>query len=436
METRCEAKYLFLGFPRPLAQLPGALTIAMVCTVAGAPHAIAQDLLPEKSVSVRDRPRPEYDPLGIRLGLLRLSPRLTVTESYDDNIFATESDEASDFVTRLAGDVSLRSSGRIPWSLFGGFSSRRYADYSDEDYSDWQGGLALDQAFGSRTKAALRAAFARNHESRGNPSFPATVIEPSDFDTRRAEVDITRVLGIGQLKLSADIETSDYDDAKLAGGATLDQDFRDRTVWGVDLRSDFAIAPSAAVFVRLAHKQQKYESDRDVVALDRDASTDAIYAGAAIWISNLVRGDIGIGVLEVDNQDPSQEDRRALAVACNMEFYLTQLVTATLQAQRNSGAADIEGSATYVAMTTAAKLDYEMRRNLILAASFSHSRREYSGIGLADTYNRSGISAQWLWNRHMRLNVQFELEDRDYASAETGRSYNQKIVSAGATFVW
>lgn len=419
-------------FPRRLKRNLGAAVAAVLC--ASAPVADSQELLPEKSVSVKDRPRPEYDALGIRVGLLHFSPRVSLGESYDDNIFSTKSDKISDLITTLAADASLQSDGRIPWSVFGGVTSGRYADYSSENYSDWRGGLSLEQDFGSRTTASLRGSFARNHESRGDPSFPDAATEPSSFNTRRADLEITRMLGIGRLKLLADIETTDYSDATLAGGALLDQDFRDRKVWDLDLRTDFSIGPRTAVFVRLAHKQQQYESSD--AGFDRDASTDAIYGGAAVWISNLVRGDLGIGVMEVDNSDPGQEDQRSLALTCNLEFYLTQLLTATLQAQRGSGASDIEGSATYVSTSTGVQLDYELRRNVILAANFSYLRREYSGINLADTSDRSAITAQWLWSRHMRLNLKFELEDRDYAFETTGRSYAQKVFSAGVALAW
>lgn len=397
---------------------------------------VAQDLLPEKSVGVRDRPRPEYDPLGIRVGLLHLSPKLTIGESYDDNVFATESNEANDLITKVASDVSLQSRGRIPWSLSGGISSGTYAEYSHENYVDWRGGLALAQAFGARTQTVLSASMARNHESPGDPAFPASVIERPDFTTKRAELELSRELGFGRLKFSANIESSDYNDARTVDGAELDQDFRDRNVWELNLRNDFSVGPNTALFIRLLHRQQQYDKTDEVSGVDRDAATDAIYGGAAIWISNLVRGEVGVGVQEVDNADPSQADSRSLAFDGNLEFYLTQLLTATLQAQRSSGAADIAGSSSYVATVIGVKLDYELRRNVILAASFSHSERDYSGLDSNDTSSLSAVSAQWLLNRHARLNFTFSMVDRDYALRTTGRSFTQDVFSADLSFVW
>src|SRR3546814_8439523 len=43
------------------------------------------------------------------LGGFRLFPSLTVSETYDDNIFAEEDDEEADFITAITGGVLLRS---------------------------------------------------------------------------------------------------------------------------------------------------------------------------------------------------------------------------------------------------------------------------------------------------------------------------------------
>ena len=53
--------------------------------------AAAQELF--RGDTVLTRPRPELDPLGVRLGSFFLFPRADVVESFNDNIFATEKDK-------------------------------------------------------------------------------------------------------------------------------------------------------------------------------------------------------------------------------------------------------------------------------------------------------------------------------------------------------
>ncbi|MCI0430482.1 MAG: outer membrane beta-barrel protein, partial [Rhodospirillales bacterium] len=43
---------------------------------------------PERAQSVFERPRPDYDPLGIRAGGFLIYPQVELGEAYNDNIFA------------------------------------------------------------------------------------------------------------------------------------------------------------------------------------------------------------------------------------------------------------------------------------------------------------------------------------------------------------
>jgi len=409
---------------------------ALLCLCLSFPS-IGQSIVPEKSISVRDRPRPEYEPAGIHLGGIRVSPRLTFGEAYNDNLFATPTGKVSDLITRPGGEVSMGSEGRIPWSVFGGLSSRLHADNSREDYTEWQSGGSIGHGFGGDVQSSLSTSLGRNHELRGDPTFPVNAAEPLRFDTRHAQLDVTRELPHGRLALRANLESFDYADVNLTDGTRVDQDFRDRRVWGLDLRSDFAIGPSTGVFVRATHQKQQYRSEvESPETINRDAATNAVYGGTAIWLSNLMRGHVAIGVLDVDNADPRQKDTRSLALDTRLEFYITQIMTATLSGQRSSGAADLERSASYLATSGDLKLDYEVRRNVILSASYSYSRREYSGISTVDTIEVSQLSAQWFLNRHLRINCDFTHEDRDLPSGGAGQTFGQSILEAKFLVAW
>src|SRR3546814_8720288 len=63
----------------------------------------------DEPVAVFDQPREGLDPKGLDLGGFRLFPSLTVSETYEDNIFAEEDDEEADFITAIPGGALLRS---------------------------------------------------------------------------------------------------------------------------------------------------------------------------------------------------------------------------------------------------------------------------------------------------------------------------------------
>src|SRR3546814_17157041 len=60
-------------------------------------------------VAVFDQPREGLDPKGLDIGAFRLFPSLTVSETFDDNIFAEENGEQVDLITAVTGAVAARS---------------------------------------------------------------------------------------------------------------------------------------------------------------------------------------------------------------------------------------------------------------------------------------------------------------------------------------
>jgi hypothetical protein len=407
---------------------------AILCASAFLPVASAQDLLPEKSVSVRNRPRPEYEAPGIRMGTFQLSPRLTVGSSRDDNVFATDTDQIEDRVTVLGGNVRLRSrEGRVPMSVYGDFDSQSYSDNPLEDYVDRTGGASIGFNFARRTTVSLGGDYALTHQSRGEPSFPAAAIERPRFETGTALLDIAHDFASGRLNLSAERESINFDDALLAGGTTIDQDFRDRDTHTVEVQGNIVVGESLAALVRAVQVQRDYDLDTVAGEIDRNSTSTALFGGVALDVTNLMSGEVAIGALELDNRDPEQSDTRSVAVSSSLELYMTQLMTATVDVQRTSAAADIEGSASYIGTSVSIGLDYELRRNLILSAAVARSRREYTDLDRRDNNKRASISAQWLVNRRMNVVLDYSHIERRWL-VDAGLNYRQRVLSANVNF--
>jgi len=140
----------------------GAAGIALVCIAGGA---VAQD--PGRGEFVRDRARPEIDPLGVRLGSFLLYPALSTGLVYNDNVFATQNNTKSDFIATVVPRFDLRSNfGRHELRLTAEAEAGRYFDNASENYVDYnlagtgrldvgtEGAFTGASATGGRTRAA------------------------------------------------------------------------------------------------------------------------------------------------------------------------------------------------------------------------------------------------------------------------------------------
>jgi hypothetical protein len=270
-------------------------------------------------------------------------------------------------------------------------------------------------------------------ESRGEPSTPANAEKPIEYRTKRAELEVTRTLAFGQLKLNSTLESVDFETATLDDGSLLSEDFRDRDMWKVELQGGVLVGGSTTVFLRGAYQDFNYTDTVSAGDIDRDSTTKAAFTGAAFDITNLMRGELGVGVMEVDHAAATQGKQRSLALRSNVEIFLTQLVTLNLSAQRATGGSDIVGSSSYIGTTLGGSLDYELRRNFIVSAKFARTKRDYSGIDASLSSHTAGLAAQWLMNRNLRFSIDYSYVDR--AESEIGRRYSANRILAGLRLV-
>jgi hypothetical protein len=372
------------------------------------------DLLPQLAIGVGDRDRPEYDPLGIHLGAFTLNPQLNVQETYDDNIYARNRNVVGDSLTSVTGTLNAQTLGSgASLSADGSFTSNEYLHNSVEDYLDFQGGVAASDEVGSSTTLSATGQFSRSHVARQDPSFPQTAVTPPSLDTAGGTVDILHTLVQGNVDLNVQLLSYDYHEAELPGGVFISQDFKDRNELTFDLRDNFLIHRSVSAFVHVVHKEYNYHDLSGT--LDRDAVADNAGGGATFQITNLMKGEIGVGVLRLRNHDAIDDRLTTISVRSNIEFFITPLLTATATVERSDGAANIPGSSSFIATTETGALDYESRRNLIVSATFAHSYRLYTGINATETTWQGGPKIRWLVNRSLKFDLSYTIATRNSA---------------------
>ena len=154
-------------FQRTAALL--ALTTA-ICAPHLAAAQQAQSDEPDPNISVQDRPRPDYDPLGIRAGSFLSSPPLTLSGLYDSNVFATKHDTDSDVAGLVSPQLDVKSNwSRNALNFSAGATGAAYANYSSNDYIDAFASTSgrLDVTRNDIVSGVLR--FDRLHQDRERP---------------------------------------------------------------------------------------------------------------------------------------------------------------------------------------------------------------------------------------------------------------------------
>jgi len=374
-------------------------------------HAMAQTT-DSGAVSVRERERPELDPLGARLGAFTLSATLDLDVTSTDNLFATSTGEVDDIIYTVAPSARLASGwSRHSLALEAGAAFRSHKDFSSEDVdTHYLRGIGrLD--IGSRTALHGSARYAHDYTPRYDPD--SLVGAPTEFDRTDASLGVSH--RFARLGIRADAFTSEreYDGAAAS---------RDYTQTGLRGRVDAELSPRITAFVSGSVDERDYDNSPASNSEGR-----ALLVGAA-FNGDLVRGEISVGQFERDYEGFDSID--GLAAAGRIEWYATPLTTVTVDVQRSAD--DNVGVASglpYVTTEFGARVDHELLRNVILTAAVRSGDRDYEGGDRGDEYMRYEVGADYILNRRVALRARYSRDDVD--SSEAARNFDIEAVTVG-----
>ncbi len=383
-------------------------------------HALAQQQPDEqdRNVSVRDRARPEYDPLGLRFGGFDLHASLDLAATSTDNLFAEETDTDSDIILEASPRARLSSHwSRHALAIEAGGTLPSHQDFSSEDVNTGylRGNGRLD--IGSNTAISANAGVAHLMESRVDPDRPPQTQPPVEYDETDMGIGIEHTFNRFRVGAFAARNQYDYDGAQAV--RSFDQD-------SFTGRIEAEISPRIGLLLEATTDQRDYDN---APGLSSDGQTYLV--GASLRLTDLLRGRLAVGQFSRDYDNGISED--GLAVDANLEWYVTRLTTLTFTGRRNTE--DTVGANTvepYIQTEYGARVDHELLRNLILTGGFMVGKRDYDVSNLTDDYNRVELGADYLLNRRWALRGRYT---RDSVSSDLpGRDFDVNRFTVGLTF--
>ena len=407
--------------------LPAAFAGLVLATAAAPAPSLAQgrDTLSEQRlVTVTNRPRPEYDPLGVRLGSFRLDAGVETGIGYDDNLFGTDRNTRSSPVFANSASAALRSQWTThALGLTATVDDVRYLDQSRLDTTAWSvGGLGrydIDASSSVELSLSQRRSFLSVQTL---DLQRAGVTEPLGFDEQTGRVTgATRfnrlsVSGFGQIRHVA-FEGADG------------QGFSDNTL-GIDYFSysagttfGYLLSPgrSATLTLRAEEIDGEGRRGRLIDSLTLDALVGFVYDFDGIY-----QASIGVGWARREYRDSSRRTIEGLGIDARFVWLPSQLTTVTLAVRRGVDDSVRSGGEGFLRTLGSVRVDHELQRNIIIGAGLSVERREYSNPSQRATDAVMGVSAQWLINRNMSLIASYQHVRRFDTSAGV-QEYDQNL---------
>lgn len=355
-----------------------------------------------RGVTVLTRPRPAYDPLGVRLPGFRLDAAIDLGGGYDDNTTSNNRDaKASGF---LEEQVNLRLDStytRHALGLTASQSTRKYIGEQDYGWTDYGIGAYGRYDIGRASSVGAEYSRSRNH------------IDVSSFDVQQAtltrplryDLEVFRANGVAafnRVNLTGGVESRSYrfqeqDDPGFRGGSASANDYTQITG---ELGAAYVFLPGRSLSLTSRLSEITYDQTDQ---RGRNSVTWEVLAGAQYDLTALAYARFGVGYRQRNYDDPSIRSISGPAFEGQLVLLPSQLLTITLGAQRTIEESLRSTNVSYILTAGRLQADYEVRRNVIVSGELRAERLEYQNPDQAASQAIASLTTRWLLNRSVSL---------------------------------
>ncbi len=380
--------------------------------------AVAQE--GEGPVAVFDRTRPGYDAKGLDLGGFRLFPRAGVSETYDDNIFADDSDEEADLITSIAAALTARSEwSRHELSIEGQLRHQSFLDNDEQDRTEFlvKPELRLDLA--ERSTATLTSEYSRRVIGRDDPE-DAGDEEPTEFDRYATRAELIGRANRAFFGVNGAVRRDDY----ISSG----DDDRDRTEFRFGLPLGYEVSAKTDVVLEPFLRWRDFD-ELDSTGADRDAFAAGSTIGLKTEVTSLFHLNFNVGFVANDYDDPRFDDAVDLIFGGEAVWYVTPMTTVKARAARRDIATGEPGASSKTQSSAGLELQHELQRNVLLGAEASYINDDFRDLDRNDDRAIFAVGAEYLLNPYVSLSADYRYEQRWSDVAE--EDFSRNLVTLG-----
>ncbi|MEM6900613.1 MAG: outer membrane beta-barrel protein [Pseudomonadota bacterium] len=395
--------------------------------------ASAQDFFQrDRNIAVQDRPQPEFDPEPIRLGSFQTRASFAAGGYYVDNVFATESNEVSDFAFTFRPTLDIASDwSRHSIGLNASVERFEFIDESSESVTNAQlagrGRVDINSDWYVDGNAFVR----QRNEPRTQISILDDFGEPVELQEYGGNAFVNYERSRIRARFGYEYVTTDFNDVEAFDPSIpgVDQDFRDVDTQTIRGRVSYALTRDYAVFVQGSYFDRDFDNLTEIspgLFADRDSDGFTIEGGLNFELQGPFRGDVAVGYLEENRVSPLFGDIEGLSVDGRLQWFPSRLTTVTASASRRTSDVGLIDAAAAVATSGNLRVDHELLRNVLLYAQGGVFTTDFTDDDRDDTFFDVGFGSIYKINKRVHLEGFYRYTNRD--SNILTEEFSQNIV--------
>ncbi len=364
---------------------------------------------------------------GIRVGSFLVSPEMHAAEFYDDNIFATQTNKKSAFVTVVAPHVfvkSLWSRNKVTAEAHADVTE--YARYTDQSTVDYRVSTEDRYDFKDNRTHLFGGLFGmRKHEDVDSPDATGA-LEPTIYYEARGYAGLSHKFSNIVTKVGATLAHLVFDNTETAGG-TVDNGDRNRNHMTYGISAAYDTGGAFTPYVQLTGDSRLYVNPIDNNGYRRSSHGGDVMIGSDFaLLKKKLTGGLGIGYMAQSYQDTRFSTTQALALKGNLLWRPVTETRLSLYTERSIDETTLLGSSGVLYTTAGGFVEHKLTRSLsfILRGVYSHS--DFRGISRVDDDYEESVGLSYALSP--RTSIATDYRNQKRFSNTNGASFNRNQI--------
>jgi hypothetical protein len=384
------------------------------------------------NLPVRQRSHPEMDPAGLDYEGVRFFPSLLVGTAFDSNIYASSRDPAEDIALVLAPELSIRSDGEFARTTFDlGAKNYQYHEFDSENRTEAHARLRSARQFSTDITLQTMLEAAHRFEDRGSSLTLPNTLKPIAYNDLTAQTTVTKTFNRLGVAVMGGVRSLTFENGETFSGASIDQSFRDGTILMASVKPFYEISPGYRVYTLLTVNNRDYDGTG---SLDRDSQGYDARVGMDYALTSMLFGSADLGYLQQDYSNPFIPDASGLSTKLNLTWLMTPLMTVSLFGSRQVSELAAQDQEARIDLAIGARVDYELRRNLIASVDGTYTREDFAGSPREDETFQVGTQIDYVMNPYCNLGLRYSYFERNSTDADFSFDRHQVMLNVTAQY--
>jgi hypothetical protein len=406
--------------------------------------------IPTLKAKPKPKPKPDaepYEPLGIGVGSLRLSPFVETSGGYDDNpnrlpAYTGGGAPPNAYNSPVPSSLLRVDTGfklRTDWARSDLKADLRlgYVDYIDNPPAsrpDGAGSLVGRYDVTRDTAIDWLGRFWLDTQRPGAPALSSGL--PNVYVTNRplviaagTSLGVTQKFGRLDVSLRGAYDRAIFQNATYTDGSTLNLESTDYNDCGVLGEVGYELTPDVRPFLKAAFDSRIHDSFLDPYGFARDSTGSLARGGVKLKFSELLTGEAAVGYAEREYRDPRLPPISTPTLDGSLVYTPSALTAMTLRMTTTINETTLQGASAEVTHALGFEIAHDLFRNLRFTPLGNFFENSYVGSSTVERGYNLGAKVDYKITRSIALKASYSHE-RLNSSAQNS-NYQAEVFMAG-----